>query len=263
LPSGSGSSSGQSSSKNVSRVVGRPRRATRILSRSRAFFDLPGRGRHDLAVADDPEAPERLDPQRRPSGAIELVDERRGLRRAAARAERPELGLGVDRRGATLRAADDPRDDQPVACDAERGGRPFPDRGRLVEQPARLAGIRRGERLELEPGGQARSSRRAPAATTTSAASAAARSRSPRASAIRAAPDVELHRVELPPQLERPVAQPARLLGSSRAIAPARPMHAGARAWWSAASAAARTAARTRRGRGTCRRAGRAATPRA
>ena len=70
LASGSGSSSGQRSSNSVSRVVGRPRRDTRILEQVARLLRLPRGRRYRLAVAQDAEPAERADLERRAGGTV-------------------------------------------------------------------------------------------------------------------------------------------------------------------------------------------------
>ena len=242
LPSGSGSSSGQSSSKNVSRVVARPRRATRIFSRSRAFFDC-----HAVVGTGSPSRTSR----KRPRDWIRSVARSAVVIAStisAASAAGPRAPIARKIRSASI-AASRPASPPAIRANTSRL-RAWPygavEPAQIPAASSTSASASSGSSAVSAanssdaaiPG----SSRRARDTSIASRARRSAASRSPRDSATRAAPSRTVTAAT-----SRPIAiarsdSSAAWAGSSNTMVWASPISAGARAWLSFASLAARTA---------------------
>jgi hypothetical protein len=111
---------------------------------------LPGGQRDRDPVPHDPEAPERLDRERRSPRSLGPGHEPRRDGGLASGAERTQAASGVLRESPPLVRAEEPRQPELGARDAERTADLAPDRDRLLDAAASLVRIVERRGLELQ-----------------------------------------------------------------------------------------------------------------
>ena len=227
------------------RVAGRRPAAPRDedLQQVAGLLRLPRGLRDGLAVADEPEPPERLDPQRRSAGRRDRLDDVGRVRGRAAGARptgrsapprRPPRGPPRRRRSGRRRAGSGRRRREPGR--GPRSRRPRRPGASASSWSSAVSAA--SSRLAAMPG----SSCRARATSIASVAYRSARSRSPTDSATRAAPSRIVTGATSRPSSIARSARACAWSGSSNTIVWARPIRAGASAWLSLALLAARIA---------------------
>ena len=142
--SGPGLWSGHSASISSSRGAGRPRRATSILKRSRAFRDCHAASGTTSSARSTRNRPSDWTTSVRPSSRASRSET---AERYPLRSERPEL---LVRQGGALLVSDEPRELEPGAGLGRRVPEVAPDPHGLLEPVGLADGLRRCEHAQLE-----------------------------------------------------------------------------------------------------------------